>query len=51
MGDIDRMWKKKERIRDPQLTDQESLDLIRPYFGNPFKAPGTLGAKALQGAE
>lgn len=33
--------------RDPKLSHQEFLDSIRPYMGNPFYAPGTLGALSL----
>lgn len=46
MGDIDKMWKKIDILREHQITDEENADLIRPYFGNPFKAPGTIGSKA-----
>ena len=32
-------------VRDPQITDEENALLNRFYCGNPFIAPGTLGAK------
>ena len=32
-------------IRDPKFTDEENALLNRFYCGNPFVAPGTLGAK------
>ena len=34
-------------FRDPNLTHQEFMDSIRPFMGNPFFAPGTMGAKSL----
>jgi hypothetical protein len=34
--------------RDPLLTNSEFIDKIRPFMGNPFYAPGTLGAKSMQ---
>lgn len=45
MGDVERMMRRKERFRDPTLSDQENEELFRPYFNNPFKAPGTIGAR------
>jgi len=47
-GDVEKMWKKREKLRDPALSEQENADLLRPYFGNPFKAPGTLAVKPYQ---
>jgi len=32
-------------LRDPLLTDHDNALLRRPYCGNPFIAPGTLGSK------
>ena len=32
-------------LRDPTLTDEQNLLLHRPYTGNPFVAPGTIGSK------
>jgi hypothetical protein len=33
-------------LRDPNLTDEENFLLMKPYCGNPFIAPGTIGAKS-----
>ena len=32
-------------LRDPSLSDEENLQLHRVYCGNPFIAPGHIGAK------
>ena len=32
-------------LRDPTLSDEQNLLLHRPYCGNPFVAPGTIGSK------
>ena len=32
-------------LRDPKLDDNENLLLHKPYCGNPFIAPGTIGSK------
>jgi hypothetical protein len=32
-------------LRDPSITDEQNLLLHRPYTGNPFIAPGTIGSK------
>ena len=31
-------------MRNPTLTDEENIALMRPYCGNPFIAPGELGS-------
>lgn len=48
MGDIEGYWRKKEikKPRDHRLSDHENSELHRPYCGNPFIGPGTLGSKA-----
>jgi hypothetical protein len=55
MGDIESYLRMKFRqesskgtffLRDPKLTDEENALLHRPYCGNPFIAPGTIGAKS-----
>jgi len=33
-------------LRDANLTDEENFLLMKPYCGNPFIAPGTIGAKS-----
>ena len=33
-------------LRDPTKDDQQNMLLHRPYCGNPFVAPGTIGSKA-----
>ena len=32
-------------LRDPMLSDEQNSLLHRPYCGNPFVAPGTIGSK------
>lgn len=32
-------------LRDPALEDSMNMLLHRPYCGNPFVAPGTIGSK------
>ena len=32
-------------LRDPKIDDQQNMLLHRPYCGNPFVAPGTIGSK------
>jgi hypothetical protein len=49
MGDVEIMIRRKEFVRDPALTDDENFELHRAYFGSPFKAPGTIGAKTVSG--
>jgi len=55
MGDIENYLRQKFKqesskgtfyLRDPKLSDEENLLLHRPYCGNPFVAPGTIGAKS-----
>jgi hypothetical protein len=55
MGDIESYLRMKFRqesskgtffLRNPKLTDEENALLHRPYCGNPFIAPGTIGAKS-----
>ena len=46
MGDVERMWRKKQKLRNLELSDEENFDCVRPYFGNPFKAPGSIGYKS-----
>jgi hypothetical protein len=55
MGDIEAYLRQKYRVeggkssfylRDPLLTDEENFLLMKPYCGNPFVAPGTLGSKS-----
>ncbi len=56
MGDIDAYLRQKFRcdnkgtyyLKDPKLTDDENYQLNRPYCGNPFIAPGTIGSRAKQ---
>lgn len=40
-----------KRMRNPTLTDQEWMDQIKPFMGNPFYAPGSLGHKFLVNKE
>jgi len=37
-------------LRDPKLTDEENALLFRPYCGNPFIAPGTIGSRSRGGS-
>jgi len=37
-------------LRDPVLDDHQNMLLHRPYSGNPFIAPGTIGSKARRSA-
>lgn len=55
MGDIEAYLRQKFRLegskaqfylRDPYLSDEENFLLMKPYCGNPFIAPGTLGSKS-----
>jgi len=55
MGDIENYLRQKFRqesskgtflLRDPKLSDEENSLLLRPYSGNPFIAPGTIGCKS-----
>jgi hypothetical protein len=57
MGDIEAYLRQKFRIeggkpqfylRDPKLSDEENFLLMKPYCGNPFIAPGTIGSKSTQ---
>lgn len=53
MGDIESYLKSKFKtdgkglfyLRNPNLSDEENQLLMKPYCGNPFIAPGTLGSK------
>ena len=49
MSDIDGYfyWKQKNTLRDPLLSKDDHMDLIKPYMGNPFLAPGTPGYRYL----
>ena len=33
-------------LRDPKIDDHQNMLIHRPYCGNPFIAPGTIGSKA-----
>ncbi len=37
MSDYDSVLRRKEKIRYPELSDQENNELNKVYFGNPFK--------------
>ena len=50
MSDVESAFKLKLKnmLRDPLLSHHEAMDKIKPYMGNPFTAPGTLGLKYIQ---
>ena len=56
MGDIEAYLRQKYRqegkslfyLRNPDLSDEENFLLMKPYCGNPFIAPGTIGSKSQQ---
>lgn len=60
MGDIELYLRTKQQkigsskgllySRDPSNSDEENAALNRPYCGNPFVAPGTLGFKGQSNA-
>jgi len=37
MSDYESYLRKLEKIRLPDLTDQQNQELYKVYFGNPFK--------------
>ena len=49
MADVESMFRQKLSllVRDPKLTHTELIDKMKPYMGNPFLAPGSLGARVL----
>ena len=49
MSDVEGHFREKLKTlaRDPHLNQQEFMDKIKPYMGNPFYAPGTIGARSV----
>jgi hypothetical protein len=49
MSDVEYRFKAKLRslVRKPHVTHNEQIDEIKPYMGNPFTAPGTLGLRSI----
>ena len=49
MSDVEPVFKEKLKVlvRDPTISYNELIDKIKPYMGNPFIAPGSIGQKAL----
>lgn len=47
MSDVDALFNEKVKtiVRPAILSKNEHVDLIKPYMGNPFYAPGTPGAR------
>jgi len=48
MSDVDTHFKKLLRSKYFKRSEFENMDVIRPYMGNPFIQPGTIGARSQQ---